>query len=239
MSAIATTPVAAAIASDTVWIPLGFYAVVVVAGRDATETERTIESVKGVSSNESVFTLPALTPFVVPAGSLYLDSVSVGTGTLTITADAAAANEQIPDVPITDTLTVVVYRVATQLVVYFTEAGSTNELRVPVIAGFVTLQLPINTTATIRVEGQDAAGTVVPLTTVAFQMQGGEAHLVATADPAIVTLVPDTNGSGTFKVTADGDPSPGAASLSVICSVSLHSFLRPTHLTETYSVAPK
>lgn len=219
---------------NTLYVQMGFRAVINVYGRDGNETVRDIESTTFASSDTSVFNVR----YDSDADYGYVIPVSVGTGTLTIKSDAAAANEQEPVVPITDTITVITYRVATRLVFYYTEAGSTDELLVPVLAGTTILQLPTNTTCTIRVEGQDDDGNVVPLSNVVFGVSGAGISIAATADPNAVTVTPLTNDISSVDVTADGDPSPATASLFAQCLIGTHLFLRATHLTETYSIEP-
>lgn len=234
-------PPATDVAGDTIYIPMGFAARVNVSGRDANEALRDIENTKAVSSNPGVFRVVyGQTPEQsLPEDVVLLYPVTVGTATLTITSDA---DPSAPEVPLSDTITVVTYRVATQLVFYYTEAGSTNELPIPIVAGSPVLDLAVNSGgATIRVEGRDEAGYIVPLTNPAFDNGGsGVFHFTSTTtpDPYRAVLVIDSVGGSGFNVTADGDPSPNVAPLELFCAVNINDLTIATHLTETVSLEP-
>lgn len=244
---IASPP--ALVQNDTVYIPMGFAANLVVEGRVQAGDLGDLDAATFESSDTSIFIVGRVAPIELnpynntwTAWEAQLVPRAVGTATLTITADVETQNEpyNMSVVPITDTLTVVVYRVATQLVFYFTEQGSTDELPANDGAGNPYLQIPKNKTATLRVEGQDDAGNVVPLSSVVFDSMGsGNYHFVATSDPNTYTVVPDGPAGGSpATVSADGDPSPSASNLSTLLDIEISEPATATTLVESYSLTP-
>ncbi len=207
---------------------------------------RDIENVTAESSDPEIFLVEdpesPISPAPPPDDEIAIRAVSVGTATLTIRADS---EPDVPDVPLTDTVTIIVYRVATRLVLYYTEAGSTDELLAPLNPALQAQPkftgMPFNTTYTLRIEGRDGDGNVVPLENITWDNGGSIAfHFadVSPADPYRKILTPDDNANDRiFIITADGDPSPTAVSLSLTGSVTIStSDLLATILTETYSI---
>jgi hypothetical protein len=219
---------------DTIYLPINKVARVVMVGRDNTETIQPIDAERFESSDLGVFTVA----FERDTGIAVLTPVEAGTATLQMDADAIADNVNEADrvLPLTDTLTIIVYRIATEIRLYYEVAGTTtgevsakpsDVIRVPSTAA----------SARIRVEGVDARGRVVPLSNVVFDDTSATRYSLAPTDPPdpqARILTPLSNGSDSLPITADGDPSPDAAALFLFPMVSITTIA--THLTETYSL---
>lgn len=236
--------------NGTVYIPMGFAARLRVYARDEAGTDLNSDAGAFESSNTGIFRVVSVVggPDIDVDGfpdywEVLLAAVSVGTATLSEYVDAEcgrATNESV--VPVTDSLTVVVHHIATEIVAFYTEEDGGSEMEVQEIAAdtFV-INLPINKNATFRVEGR-VGKAIVPLSNIVFN-DGGSSnfHVVATADPAVVTIVTDAIflGGDPLVITADGNPNPDVtASLSLTVTVKV-SQTAPTNLVEFYSIEPR
>lgn len=228
---------------DTLYLQMGYRARINVAGIGGGVLQD-IEDVTASSSDPGIFVVEDPTEAAAipapPADVVVIRAVSPGTATLTIRADAEPAT---PDVPLTDTVTIIVYRVATQLVLYYTESGSTDELLAPLnVLGNPEFFVPFNTTFTLRVEGQDREDNVVELSNIVWFENSVSFRFDDTVppDPYRKVLVPEDNATErAFTITADGDPSPAATTLTMEGRVNISTDdLLATILTETYSIEP-
>lgn len=234
--------------NGTVYIPMGFAARLRVYARDDAGIVRDSDAGAFESSDNGIFRVvsvvdvrDALDATVVAYWEVLLAAVSVGTATLSEYVDAEEGNSQNESVvPVTDTLTVVVHNIATELVAYFTEEGGGSEMQVQDIGGGTFfMRLPSNKNATLRVEGR-VGKAIVPLSNVVFDSRGSSNfHFVATSDPSIVTLVTDAQTIlDGFGITADGDPSPNTANLSLDVTLAINSPIATT-LVEYYALEPR
>ena len=218
-----------------IWIPMGLLASVEMVGRDPAEVIRAIEGQTFLSSNTGVFTVSSsrANPSVA-----VITPVGVGSAALQLAADADPGN---PFVPLVGEIMVNVFRKATALWLFYVESGSTEELRAPIVAGSVVFDVPAGRTFTVRVEGRDDKGIIVPLSNVFFDNGGSlKYHWTPTnpVDPYRAILTPDTIGGSGFIITADGDPSPGSSPLSISGGVNLLDDPLADHLTATVTYGP-
>lgn len=222
---------------------MGFAARVRVYPRDDDGTGQHTDAGAFESSNTGIFRVISTVlqdDSINPYWEVLLAAVSVGTATLLEYVDAEnhSGNESV--VPVTESLTVVVHNIATEIVSYYTEEGGGSELLVPDIGGGTfKIRIPLNKNATFRVEGRTGKA-IVPLSNVTFS-DGGSTHfhVVATSDPNTVTIVSDAQfGGEPLTITADGDPSPNAASLSLEVIVEVTGNIA-TNLVEFYSLEPR
>lgn len=131
-------------------------------------------------------------------------------------------------------MTIEVYKVATRIVAYYQVAGSPHEM----LASDEVIRVPFNQTATVRIEGQDEHGNVVPLSGIAWHEELAETYTLSPPpppDPQKRILTPILIGSDPLPINADGDPSPGTAPLFVSLMVSVLD-RTATHLGFSYDI---
>jgi hypothetical protein len=218
----------------TIRIPLGQgkIARVQVVGLDALEAIKDLEHEAFASTDVRVFTCT----FAPETGLAFLTPTGVGTASLGVKADAYIGEGEIL---LTDVFTVEVYPIATQLRLYYQPAGAAREVLLPAGGGVIDLRL--GSTATVRVEGIDDMGNVVPLQSQAFSTLSDKFHIDPASPPEAgkAVLVPDAL-TGFLEniliVTADGDPSANkVVTLEVDVLVRVLES-QATHLGMTYTL---
>lgn len=169
-------------------------------GQDASGNVRPVYNWSFVSSDTSVFTVQDTDDerikLIVPGPDLFLSGLA-RTATLTVTG-TPDANIGAP--VLTRVFTVNVIPVdAFEISLYLSINGGRERF----IASGLFPDIPVNLTAVVRMALVDRKGRNVVPTNVVWSGGAPQFHLVATTNPQIVTLVPDTLGFNGFDVSCD------------------------------------
>jgi len=194
--------------SGTLYVQLGKGQLVSIEGFNDVPTHIDLTSQRFSARSKGIFDVGPnpLDPY--DSNEALLTAEGLGDGTLFIRADGDPGRDTYPlseDVPVT------VYTKPTHLVVTYSTGG---EPYVPIPIDpdgpIATLSLPLNSTALVKMEGQDDDGNVTALK---FQdWTPGSAAWTVTPDatnPSIALITPVSVGSGGLFMEAVGDANPG------------------------------
>lgn len=199
-------------------------------GQDANGEVRTVYNWAFATSDKTVFTIQDTDDdrikVIVPGPDLARTGTA-RSATLTVTGTPDA---DLGATVLTRIFTItVIPGLAVEIVVTISLSGG------PAFRLLSDFDLPLNETATATMNAVDSKGRSVAVTNVAFTGGGARYHIVATADPKVVTLVPDSIGGASLAVTCDPDVTEVTGALEADFIVSVVQSV-PTTLAGLYDI---